>query len=486
MFEKWLPISKNIDTGYPQNSSSRIIEMTTLRLSPLRLILLSLGGALIIAIGAFAAVFSLWQPRALQSFLPADSTVALFSNVTREDIRAFTGRFPSFKDVPLYDGVLSLGVLATPNGQGDGWILSSEKKETPLTSVNLRVGRQAFFASDPALRAQLTQGTMRLSASPSFYTLTRNTHPGDRQVFFAAADGPAVLPAPLRPLQPESSAWLVAIDDRRMVLRALGKTDAPLERVTGSLPPLSPPADATVILSNPSRLLELQTQALPEQERVLPQGWLSRKAREMLGGDWSWAYDILPLLQRESSISWRTDDTGLSFLFQGSAAHTRDLRERFTAFHDVFRSRLAGTVTTERTLDRGLSATIIRNDPLQVEDRQQSSNGWDIRETMKTGGIRSAMLLSGIRGREFFITNKREWLTHMTTPGPRMSLPVSGGLPVMGGTVAPALFASLTSDLAKHPGWAWMAQNLAASQPVVWTLERDGQGQTLSLTLSTP
>lgn len=293
---------------------------------------------------------------------------------------------------------------------------------------------------------------------------------------------PAQLPTVLRPLITQSGAMLLTLQPNAARLRIPGRTVLRGPLASRSLPLLSPAPDVLVALPSPRAAIEAALASMSERDRAIAQGLLAKQAQEMLEGEWSWNYDILPLLSGETILAM---DTGSdAFLLRGTTSDPRRVKEILGSVHDHLRSELTGTAVMERTLDRGFTSAVLRSDPSQVIDRQESVGGWSVRETR---GRRS--LLSAVRGREFLIGNQEEWLRQMigadaSTTG-RIDLP---GIPAAAGSISTSLLRRLFEHA--DPQWATLLMQLetmrggGANAGIRWSLESDGQGGRLSLTLS--
>lgn len=323
---------------------------------------------------------------------------------------------------------------------------------------------------------------------------------------------PAQLPAILRPLITQSGTMLLTLQPNAARLRIPGRTVLSGPLALRSLPLLSPAPDVLIALRSPRSAIEAAFAGITEAERAIAQGLLAKRAQEMLEGEWSWTYDILPLLSGETILA--VDAGGSAFLIRGMMmTDARRVKEILATVHDHLRSELTGTAVMERTLDRGFTSAVLRSDPSQVIDRQESVGGWSVRETREAasdsaageeGSRTTRSLLSAVRGREFLIGNQESWLRQMISagaPAGRIDLP---GIPVAAGTISPALLRRLLFEHA-DPEWSTLVMQLetmrgaahprcAAGSPscttidantgIRWALESDGQGGRLSLTLS--
>ena len=442
-----------------------------------RILILALVGSAIILAGTIIGVLALWQPRSLDAFLPQPQTVALLENVTREDIRMFTAQYPALQAVPMYEGFMNVGVVTLPDAR-QGWVLSATEKDAPLPSSNLRIDRQDFLLSDPELQALLTSDEPRLRASQDFSLLTRSMRRDERWIF-VKEPGSTVLPALLRSMIPESRALIVMTKGDTVTLRILGNTVVPGRRASAAIPLLTPTPDVTLALGNPKEILESRLQHLPEDERAVEIGMLTATVRQLLGGQWSYSYDLLPFLRQESVLHWRaaTGTGGLAFLFQSSMDDVRSGKARLSELHERFRGSLLGTVVVDRPIEHGMRSTILKSDPSQAEDSVQNIRDWTV-HTTRSG---DQALMSATRGRDIVITNSREWLDQVTGIGHDLPLPSRLGSPVAGGSLSPALVDRVIGDSGGLPLWQWIRQQLEARNPVLWSIEADSDILTLNL-----
>lgn len=455
---------------------NRIRKMGSFSLSPIRLLLLSISGSLIILVAAIAAVLALWEPRSLQALLPAEGTRALFSQVTREDLRLFTDDYPLLKTVPDFSGQRDLGIV------GDTWILSSSDTKTPLPTSNLRLRRQAFLISDAGVAAVLTGTAPRLSSSEEYRALERGLFPQWPRIYLRMSGDEAsrLLPEPVKPFLRASGALLLSRDQQKAVMRFFG-TPADLSGIAAREIPVLSPLPDWMVSANVRQLFEASQSTLTEGEREVAMGRLSRRVSDLLGGEWSLPYDVLPFLENESFLAWRNaTGTGSSgVLVHGYMRDTGALKARLSDMHDRFRSHVTGIDVLSRTFEGGWTSTIVQSDPSRMEEERYALGDWLVRRT----GDRP-QLLSGISGREFLITNREEWLEDVADRSnndvlPRLSHPV-----IAGGRLGASFLRSLLRDVEGEAPWQWIRSGNPEEESVLWSVESDGHVLTLSRTLS--
>jgi hypothetical protein len=459
--------------------ANRIRQMPTLTFPPARILVLSLVGSLIVAVGAIAAVIALWQPARLEAIVPAELTHALFSSVTREDLRVFSDEFPVLRNVPPFEGRLDAAVIGLPAGP-EGWILSQVHKEMPLPDVNGDYNGQHVLLSDPSVMAMMTGDGERLRSSTSFRHLSSALPLTTSRIYLRenAPTATNALPPLLRPFVRASGALMLSLrtEGPRTIAtlgiygQSLGKNATP-----PPLPLLTPPPETSVLLGNPAALLETGLQSLPAHEQMIRRGQLTRMASDLLGTEGSFDYDLLPLLLSPAGLHWSKE----AFLFSGSMESSSTARETLAHLHDRFRSTLLGSTVVSRSFDKDFTSDIMKSDPSAVEDVTQTRGGWLVRITRQ--GAASA-LMSASHGREFVLSNNEAWLNQMIVAG-RITLP--GSAVAAGGQLGPSSIEGMVGSALTTPSWAWMGSVLPLRQGILWSAASDGQGITLSLTLRT-
>lgn len=416
--------------------------MTKFSLSPLRLLLLSALGSALVLGGAFAGVMALWQPAPLGAFLPARETLAYFHNVSQEDLKPFLTMFPALRTFSQTQSDMDIGVIRMQDGR-IGWVASAPAKSD--VAGNMKIGRQEFLTSETdSMQKMLTGSGYRLRSLPSFRSLAAGLGHDARWIFVQSADAPvASLPPLLQPMIRGSGALLLAFDRATAMLRIYGQVPGPADQ-------------------------------------PIEQGMLTRMIADTVGGEWSYRYDLLPLIAAESSFSWRmtTGTGGTAFLLRSAAGNVPNLHRALGTLHDHFRTQFAESAVVRLTFDRRFTTTMLTGNPLQSTDREENMYGWAVRQTQAREG---RVLFSAIRGRQFIVTNTEDWLLQsITTDG---KAPFPGPL---GDTPASPLFEQWNAGNRQQPGWQWLESVFPPRTPVLWSVERDRQGTTLSLTLSAP
>ena len=294
----------------------------------LRVFLLAVLGSTLVLAGALSAVIALWQPRSLEAMIPGNSTVAFFSNATREDVREWGDQIAVLRTVPDFAGQLDVGVLRLDGGT-QGWILTSRSKKIALPDTNGDFRGQTVLVSDPRAMGMMTGNAERLRSSTPFRQLTDDVPENATSVYLTTRgnEAMAVLPDMLRPFIHASGGLLVSKDAEMIRLRVFGKPVEMDDSLVPSITAVRPQPDLTITLPAPARMFEQELSELPEAQRAIRRGQLAKQMDGILGGEWSLQYDILPLLQEQTTFHV-TFGTGAvpSFLVHGSGADPAELR----------------------------------------------------------------------------------------------------------------------------------------------------------------
>ncbi len=461
---------------------TRITAVIPIRQSRLLLIVCAILGSVIVVGMAIAAISALWQPRSLQAMLPGNDVVALFSNVTNEDVRVWSDRFPELRKVPVFSGRLELGILNTAAGRG--WILSSPIKDEPLPDSNGSYYGQQVLLSDPEVLARMTGNAERLRANEAFLALSAGLFENSTRIYLSedASTASTLIPTPLRPLISASGAVLIAHQDDSALLRVFGKSTVQMGDLNAmEVPILKPMPEMVLSLSDPATLINTTLDILPPHERDIRTGILAQKAADLLGGEVSPEYDILPLLKNASTLAWTSSGGSLNVLLEGEMNDARALRERLAAFHERFAAEQTGTSVTRHTFTHGFASAILKSDSASVVEKQYSAGGWTVRET----GNGQQTLLSAVHGTAFIMTNNAQWLKQTIAGGTSEMPPTPGGTRFAQGALSPQLLKTLTADHENTPVWTWLRNG---SQPAkqgnaLWAAEFHGHVMTLSFTL---
>ncbi|MBI2635748.1 hypothetical protein HYW84_00270 [Candidatus Peregrinibacteria bacterium] len=461
-----------------------ITTMLSLNFSKLRLFLLALLVSATVIAATLFLVISMWQPLPLEAILPGADVTALFSNVTREDVRTWSDRFPELKNVPDFEDRLELGILQIPSGSR-GWILSSPVKETPIPYSNGEFRNQDVILSDPHLMGMMTGNSVRLKSLDVFRELKKNAPAAAPHIYLRSdpAGASALLPYPLRPFIALSGGLLLSKAGGTSRISVFGAPANITAAVPDDVTMFSQAPDLVLAISSPAYAIDLWLASLPEIERAIRRGQLANIAHDLLGDDWSMQYDILPAMRDAAVLSWKTG-TGSTplFMLQSHAASAAGIRRQLQELHDGFKAMLTGTTVARRMFDRGFTSAVLGSDPSQVEDVKTVENGWTVRETRQKNGDR--MMLSASRGREFVVSNKREWLEDVIAETPARRLPDASDSTIASGVFSVNLLRKLISGALAGQEWQWLLEDFPASRPIAWYLERNGHGLTLSLTLS--
>lgn len=474
-----------------------ITAMSTLTIFSLRFIPLAFLSGFIVLSAAIATALILWQPRPLEAMLPGKDAIALFSNVTREDVRIWSDWFPELRSVPEFADRLELGIIDVSNG-ARGWIISSPTKNILLPETNGTFRGQALMLSSSEVIGIMTghgakgapQDIPRLSALEAFRALMRGVPDSkssaqtasDSHIYLSSGlrDAAALIPNPLRRLVQASGGLLLSREGIISRIRTFGKPSHATRTVSAGMAVLSPEPDLTIAIFAPAEMLDRWIASLPHSERAIRRGQLSKTVHDVLGEDWSLAYDIMPLLQGATTLHMRAGTGSVpSFMLRGTTSDIRDARKRLAAFQDSVRRRQSRTSVTRRKFDRGFTSAIIGRASTQAQDAEYDLRGWTVRETVFLDGH---SFLTATRGHDFVIGNEKKWLDGVLSDEHEMQLPtIASGL-IAGGRLSQEWFAQILEDVRRTTAWTWLGQSsLLSNRAVLWSAETDGETLTLSI-----
>jgi hypothetical protein len=368
----------------------------------LRVVLLSVVASVVVIVAALAGVIALWQPSSLESIVPADTTMAVIRHGTRADIEIVRKMYASAPAFPLAADPYDAALLKLPSGSL-AWI-AIPSPYAVLPEANVRVGRQMLVATDASVQ-QLLDETDRSNSAARGYAVLSSGLSATASITYLPRTGMDALPEHIRPLLFGASGTgglVIATDTDRTDVRIAA--DAPALRATAGLArALTPPADFSMEAGDPAKALETYVTAQPAAQRSVTMGRVQSIAKSALPGEWSWTYDVLPLLEGPASVHVRTENGARTFLLEANATSADDAEKLLATFHDAFVATLPGT-STRRALDKGIVSTILKSGSA-AEDTRWDRSGFSARETKAD----DRTFVSARNGRRFIVSNSRAW-----------------------------------------------------------------------------
>lgn len=123
----------------------------------------------------------------------------------------------------------------------------------------------------------------------------------------------------------------------------------------------------------------------------------------VLGEDVSFTYDILPLLERPSSIHVRKENDRVDVLLIGSIENRKMLHQIFERMHASYAATLPTATIVRRVLDTRFTSLDARHDPTLITHETYTDNQWDIERTK--GKNSQQELITATKGNLFIMTS---------------------------------------------------------------------------------
>lgn len=437
------------------------------------IVLLSVCASIVVIAAALAGVIALWQPTPLASLLPSDWTVAFLRNATDEDVLALSELYPGIF-VPKLGPAMDIGIVRMDEGTL-GWI-ASPVPYAPIKDPNVMVGRQRVLASDDRIETLLKRKYRSLASAESFRMLSRGIG-GDARLLYMDEGSISDLGNARRlfPGIAGTGAMLLARSTDTVRLRVLGDTPA-VPPSASTIAMTTPLPDLLVQTENPQVALDAILSTYPVAERPAILGRLQKQIRGAIPGEWSWTYDMLPLLDGALTVQTKTGTGTTAFLAQGTARDGTAAEKILHSLHEAFRASLPGTAE-RRVLDHGIVSTVLGSGN-GVTERMWEAGGFTLRETRDTGN--NAVFVTGVNGRRFIIGNSLPWAEQVLT-GTGEAHDVPPGM--VRGIVSIARLRSFLSTAADSPFFSFVRTSVDNASHAAWAVSRENG--VIDLTLRT-
>lgn len=479
-----MPKKKRADTlkECRRGQADKSLGIATLRTVPVwlrthwRHIALSALGLAILATGVLLPIVRTQQRARLDSLLPAEETVALWTNATADDIRGFAGRLPLLAALPPLPSPLDFAVVRLPSG-ADAWIAApADPDHADGFQPNARIGHTAAMVSSADVEPLFADRAPRLASFGPYRALTLHTDAGasraylrDARLVMDGSDAATLLSA----VSPgNASAMLLGSVGKSRVLRLYrdAPSDAAGAPIDTRLASLSPSPTFILALSDPAGTWNRYAEALPPERRAILEAVAAQHLLDRAGKDVSLRYDVLPLLREPASL-YVGDGTPAAFLVEGTA--DADLAAHLSALEKGARSRIGNQRIEERRFDPRFSARIIRQDASRVQEKEYDRGGWHVR--MLDAGSGAAVFAVATNRNRFVVSNAAAWLDQVVSPthpfggsGAGLALPGQAGDLRAGGWTDPSLL-----HREDHPALRALAP--AAPGPMAWSVSLDGR-----------
>jgi len=323
------------------------------------------GGILAVALGAGVIFLGNGSDNDPADLLPAGQTLALVRNVDRQSMLTLQTYLTGFDSIAL-PGTPVAVALVNLTGGSPAWVILDAK----AAPVGMRF---SISASDAAVQGMIGEGEGRLSGEKSYLDLKGYLRDGPAAYLKFPGIGmkPSLTSSTFAPAQP--IAVQMKPEAMRIVLPA-GDLSASLGSV------LSPSA------------------------RTLAQSRIRTVATSLFGSTLSPAYDILPLVERDTGIFL----TGDSFSVAGKAGPLTSVRDGVKKLHDSFGTAKAGVEVVNLRLDDQVSYTGVRLTQDAAQHASESRGGFTVDTSTRGGG--NGLLLTAIQGSSVVVSDTQDGL----------------------------------------------------------------------------
>ncbi|MFA6038764.1 MAG: hypothetical protein WCV62_04145 [Candidatus Peribacteraceae bacterium] len=405
-------------------------------LVPILIALLAVTGTVLVG----TALFLSPREKTASELLPLQETVAFFHNLTLADAERLTPRFPILGEISLpREGGTDVGILRHANGLY-GWVvfLEGDVVRTISSRFPLDTASRVIRGSSGALALLARPEVPSLSELPDYRTLARLA-PEDGSWVFLTKN------VSFSGITEEDRLLMQHLRDRSSLLVQWGTASAAISfiypiagiaKLSAAPPALTPSPAFSVALTYPRDTLEAIALLPSPSASLLLEGTLQRQWEHLMGTEASAAYDLLPLLGREASVSVLRSRTGssLRLLLQ---THTQDpdAARHIDLLHRSVKQALSTQRITRQELPEGFAITTIEDDPGIIEQTRTQSGAWAVRATFRSDTGEG--LWTATNGRRLLVTNDAAWAGQVTGKTPPLpgTLPPGPGTTVMGGVL---------------------------------------------------
>jgi hypothetical protein len=427
--------------------------------------------------------------RTAADFLPADHTIALVQNPGDAELTMLREWFPDF--TPQENTVMpkAIAILELPIA-GRAFVQLYLPEDIPESTKNrTTVGTYAVVTSQEALPF-IGQGESRLTNDSTYRTLQEGKSREDAWAFFRSS----ALPKP----QELSSQFVHAFLTQQcsaLAMRLYSNGGRTLELLTkkkslskNSILPPAPEKD-TVFTLGTTNMYDIWSTTLQGMEtgaQAVLQGVVQHILKKGFGPSVSADYDILPLLQKGSTVTInRTGSGRLIGLLHGFTEDASQLNKAVERMHLGIRTKLPTMHIQTYSFDGRFSTTNIRSDRSEIEEELYMQDGWQIQSTKAANTLGG--LFTAINQEQYIVTNSRSALLRTIE---QEAPPLSSGLSerMVQGTrqgigwldtaaIRDILSTSVPALTAKRS--ALLLPSL--QQHMVWSLERQGNLATVRI-----
>jgi len=323
------------------------------------------GGVLAVSLGAGVIFLAQGSENDPADILPAAQTLALVRNADRGSMLTLQTYVTGFDSIALPDHPVDVALLALPGGS-PAWAIFDAK----AAPVGMRF---SISASDASVQGMIGEGEGRLSEEKSYEEMKGYLR-----------DGPAAyLTFPGVGMKPSAASTVFA----------------PTKPVAVQLK-----ANAIRIVLPEGDLPASLGSVLSPSARTLAQSRIRTVATSLFGSALSPAYDIWPLVKRDTNIRLAGD----SFSVAGKTDTPVSVRDGIKKLHDSFASAKAGVEVVELPLDDQFSYTGVRLSDDAATRTSESKNGFTVETSTRNGT--NGSLVTATQGSSVVLSDTQDGL----------------------------------------------------------------------------
>lgn len=371
------------------------------------ILLLAIAGSavLVFLLSTITSMLTVFD-RSAASFLPAESTIALLHNPTREN----SDLIPELRDMINVE-VAALLTVSDEKNVPVFFIRADNHSQESSSTIGLGAYRVASPSQE--LLKQLEMGVSSpLSDDQAYKQLGTGRGRSSSWTFMKRGVLPPTedLPGQLTEglLFQQASAFVITREDDALSITLFGNENPITQGV--ALPPMSQSGDILYFNLQKGRHALQQTMGnMDEENQSILKGTLEKLLQEGFGESVSLEYDILPLLEENLTLHIKYDSSGALLIVAKGEMKSKDKLNVITErLHKGTRLRLPTVTTTNYSFDNRFFTRNIRSDHSKLKEELFMHGDWQVRSTQAIGNITG--LFTAVYKGEFIIANTEEML----------------------------------------------------------------------------
>lgn len=356
-------------------------------------------------------LFFIWTQSPIDptDLIPADRTVAYFSNVRRENMMSWNRVYPILSNIPFVDGTFSLALI---NEKGAfQWMMFSNAHADPASQRGVVYGslriEDSYGEGNPAKRIEMSKADP-FSHSTVFRTLQANS---PKTKTWAFADLAGVMPQSPTPLDryllamtKDHPQLMVGMDGNRWSVSMVSATDMPsvasLQLPHGQYP-------FSVTLAHPSESIGLLMKGFLPAEQDIARSFAQGFVSDLIAKTVTLTRDLGALFQEPVTLSLEPQANGASFLLEGRMNEEETLAKTLAAVYEKSKTSASAVSVTKRQFDAQFGTTVVERVTGSGTLATAQMNGWSVRSTSADNGKTGFVVAQ--KGNMFLLGNSPGW-----------------------------------------------------------------------------